>query len=164
MLPHVTIEPRRDRETAAGGFRVSYHDSPLRGEPGPGMARDTEPSAVTRRQRQQAGLPQEGGGRWPLSDTGGEPGPAAADPGPGHKDERAEVRGQRPGPRPGRGGGAWGRSPGARPKGRPSRVARTATWPGPPAAPRLAAPGGHDPHRDRLPACSRLRAGPLARP
>src|ERR1017187_140271 len=98
MLPHVTIEPRRDRETAAGGFRVSYHDSPLQGEPGPGMARDTEPSAVTRRQRQQAGLPQEGGGRWPLSDTGGEPGPAAADPGPGHKDERAELRGQRPGP------------------------------------------------------------------
>src|ERR1035441_9226922 len=93
MLPHVTIEPRRDRETAAGGFRVSYHDSPLQGEPGPGMARDTEPSAVTRRQRQQAGLPQEGGGRWPLSDTGGEPGPAAADPGPGHHDQRFDEIG-----------------------------------------------------------------------
>src|ERR1019366_8977794 len=38
------------------------------------------------------------GRRCPFSDRGGEPGPAAADPGPGQKDEQDELRGQRAGP------------------------------------------------------------------
>jgi hypothetical protein len=42
-------------------------------------------------------LPREAGRRWPLSDTGGEPGPAA-NSGPSQEDEQDKLPGQRPGP------------------------------------------------------------------
>src|ERR1019366_3086941 len=47
---------------------------------------------------QEGVWPQEAGRRDPRPAAGGERGPAPAAPGPGQKDERAELRGQRPGP------------------------------------------------------------------